>query len=202
MGYTTDFSGSFQFNRPLTVQEKNYINKFSETRRMKRDVQKLFKTYKGEHGLPMVTTITTEMQEHINFLEGAGYKVSITPLKDKRKPEEIYGVDGGYFVGGKGHAGQVHDASIIDYNGTPTGQPGLWCQWTVNEDGTRLEWDGGEKFYSYTEWLQYLINHFFSKWGVILNGEVEWQGEDATDVGKIVVTNNEVKVLKGRVVYE
>lgn len=202
MGYTTDFRGSFQFDRPLTVQEKDYMDKFNKTRRMKRDVQKLFETHKGKHGSPMVTTITPEVQEHINFLKGAGYQVSITPLKDKRKPEEIYGVDGEYFVGGGGHAGQNHDDNIIDYNTPPKNQPGLWCQWTVNKNGLKLEWDGGEKFYNYVEWLKYLIEHFFSKWDVILNGEVEWQGEDATDVGKIVVTNNEVKVLKGRVVYE
>lgn len=37
MGYTTEFSGSFQFNKPVTDELRNYINKFSETRRMMRD---------------------------------------------------------------------------------------------------------------------------------------------------------------------
>jgi hypothetical protein len=40
-----------------------------------------------------------------------------------------------------------------------------------------------------------LINHFFSKWGVILNGKVQYQGEENGDVGIIVVKNNEVSVL-------
>jgi hypothetical protein len=202
MGYTTDFSGSFEFDRPLTTQEKNYITRFSETRRMKRDVQKLYEIHKGKHGLPMTTTITPEMEEHIKYLESVGYMVSLTPTRDNRTPEEIYGVDGGFFVGAKGHGGQDHDGTIIEYNTPPNGQPGLWCQWTVDKSGTKLKWDGGEKFYSYVEWLQFLIDNFFSKWGVILNGEVEWQGEDAKDIGKIVVTNNEVKVLNAKIVYE
>jgi hypothetical protein len=60
-----------------------------------------------------------------------------------------------------------------------------------------LGWDGNEKFYHYIEWLQYLIQHFFEKWGIKLNGEVEWQGEDSSDFGKIIVTDNVVEILNG-----
>lgn len=172
MGYTTDFSGSFKFNRPLTEQEGNFIKKFNETRRMERDVNKLMEIHKGEGGNP--------------FLQ----------------KEETYGKHGEYFVGGGGSFGQDRDDSIIDYNRPPHGQPGLWCQWTINEGGTELEWDGGEKFYSYTEWLEYLIKHFFSKWGVILNGEVTWEGEDSDDIGKIVVVDNDVTEKQGRIVFD
>ena len=169
MGYTTDFSGSFKFNRPLTMQEGNFIKEFNETRRMKRDVSKLMEFENGENGNPFLPK------------------------------EETYGVDGGYFVGGRE---SFSDITIIDYNQPPQGQPGLWCQWTINKEGTELEWDGGEKFYSYTEWLEYLIKHFFSKWGVILNGEVTWQGEDSGDVGKIVVVDNDVTEKQGRIVFD
>jgi len=116
--------------------------------------------------------------------------------------EEIYGVDGEYFVGASGHGGQDHDTTIVNYNQPPSGQPGLWCQWTTNSRGTRLEWDGGEKFYSYVEWLEYLIEHFFSKWGVLLNGEVTWDGEDRNDKGKIIVKDNEVIVKNAKITYE
>jgi hypothetical protein len=169
---------------------------------MKRDVSKLIKTHKGQHGSLMVMTITPEMQEHIDFFENLGYQVTLTQTKDNRTPEEIYGIDGGYFIGASGHGGQDRDDSIIDYNSPPYGQPGLWCQWTSNEEGTKLEWDGGEKFYSYVEWLEYLIEHFFSKWGVLLTGEVKWEGEDNTDMGKIIVTDNEVEVKFAKVSYE
>lgn len=80
--------------------------------------------------------------------------------------------------------------------------PGFWCQWVPTEDGWGLVWDGGEKFYNYVEWLEHLINKFFIPWGVKLNGEVEWEGEESGDLGQIVIRDNEVEVREGRVVYE
>ena len=56
-----------------------------------------------------------------------------------------------------------------------------------------MEWDGGEKFYNYVEWLEYLIKNFFEPWGYSLNGSVNWQGEEDEDNGTIVVKHNEVK---------
>lgn len=37
MGYTTDFDGQFTLDRPLEVKHKNYLEAFSNSRRMKRD---------------------------------------------------------------------------------------------------------------------------------------------------------------------
>lgn len=111
------------------------------------------------------------------------------------------GTDGAYFVGGTGHAGQDHDESIDNYNDPPDGQPGLWCQWRPNEDGTAIEWDEGEKFYAYTEWLKYLIEHFLKPWGYVLNGDVTWAGADPSDLGMIVVRDNVVTEQAGRIVY-
>ena len=102
------------------------------------------------------------------------------------------GPQAAYFVGGGGLFGQDRDASIIDYNEPPTGQPGLWCNWEPIKDGTAIEWSGTEKFYNYVEWMQYLIDNFLSRWGYTVNGEVEWEGEEQGDIGKIIVTNNEV----------
>lgn len=166
MGYTTAFSGSFTFDRPLTETERDYINRMSETRRMKRDVIKLMETYKGEHGNP--------------FAKG-------------NTPEEIYGINGEYFALEDGNFGQKDDGTIIDHNNSGN-QPGLWCQWVVNEEGDELSWDGGEKFYNYVEWLIYYIEHFFSKWGVNVNGNVSWEGEDHGDDGDIIVIDNVVTV--------
>ena len=39
-------------------------------------------------------------------------------------------------------------------------------------------------------------------WGYVLNGEVEWEGESGDDRGKIVVDDNEISILNGRIVYE
>jgi hypothetical protein len=41
MGYTTDFFGSLEFNKPVAPWLAEYINKFSGTRRMKRDPEKI-----------------------------------------------------------------------------------------------------------------------------------------------------------------
>jgi hypothetical protein len=40
MGYTTTFRGKFKLDRPMKVEHAAYINKFSDTRRMKRDPKK------------------------------------------------------------------------------------------------------------------------------------------------------------------
>ena len=68
----------------------------------------------------------------------------------------------------------------------------IWCQWMI-EDG-ELVWDGGEKFYAYVPWLKYLIEEYFDKWGVKLNGEIGFQGESPDDQGVICVEDSVVKV--------
>ncbi len=103
---------------------------------------------------------------------------------------------GGYFVGADGFAGQEHTDDIVDYNREPTGQPSLWCQWTVADGDTAIVWDGGEKFYGYVEWLVYLIEHFLEPWGYTLNGSVSWFGEERSDVGTIAVTGSKVETAK------
>lgn len=100
------------------------------------------------------------------------------------------GVDGCYFVGGLGFAGQSDDASVLDHNHPPEGQPGLWCQWMPSDEATAIVWDRGEKFYSYVEWIIYLIDNFLAPWGYRLNGTVRWKGEDSDDRGRIVIKNN------------
>lgn len=74
------------------------------------------------------------------------------------------------------------------------GMPGTWCQWIPNKEGTELVWDGGEKFYEYIEWLKWLIENYFKKNDIVLNGAIRWEGEDNKDVGIITVTDNYVEV--------
>jgi hypothetical protein len=201
MGYTTDFNGSFELSRPATAEEREYVNRIADTRRMQRDVTKLMELYKGEHGNPFA--------------------------KDKTNADEVYGFKGEYFAKNDGNMGQGNDASVIDHNAASgeiawkdyngdwekrdemqkainadiIKQPGLWCQWRL-DDETTLAWDGSEKFYNYIEWLQYLIAHFFEPWGIKVNGEVTWQGEDNADIGKIIVKDNEIEIYNGEVEYK
>jgi len=119
-------------------------------------------------------------------------------LKDKRRKKVNLpiGQDGEYFVGGNGFMGDEIDQSVLESNYPPSTQPGLWCQWIPNEEGTEIVWNGVEKFYYYIEWLQYIIDNFFKRWEYKLNGEVMWQGEEMGDIGKIVVNDNSIIVTK------
>jgi hypothetical protein len=113
------------------------------------------------------------------------------------------GPEGAYFVDGDGFMGQSHeDPSIIDYNKPPIGQPGFWCQWLPTNDGECLEWDFGEKFYNYVEWLEYLIEHFFTPWGVTLNGAIQWYGDEPDDRGLIEVEDSVVTVKRAVITFE
>ena len=120
----------------------------------------------------------------------------------KRNVDPKYGVDGEWYVDGTGDFGQDHDPNIPDYNGPPSTQPGLWCQWVPSKDGTELSWDGGEKFYSYEEWLKYLNEQYLKPRGYTLSGEVRWQGEDPTDIGLLQMIDGTVRVLHGVVHFE
>ena len=113
-----------------------------------------------------------------------------------------YGHEGEFYVDGSGDFGQEKDDTIIDFNRPPNTQPGLWCEWIPNDNGDALEWNGGEKFYNYTDWLQYLIGNVMTPRGYTLNGEVFWNGEYNDDFGKIVVLNNVMTVKVGRRVYD
>lgn len=161
MGYHTDFSGTLQFNREVTPQMKEYINRFSSTRRMPRDNEAIKKIYPN--------------WKELCFFGELGEK-------------------GEYFAPMSSNFGQDEDFSIIDYNAFDLRvQPGLWCQWIINDDD-ELEWDGNEKFYNYVEWLEYMIKHFFAPLGYVLSGEIEFQGEEMDDRGEIIVEDNKVRV--------
>ncbi len=109
-----------------------------------------------------------------------------------RVTDEVFGVQGEFFVFGGGDFGQNRDENVIDFNTPPSTQPGLWCQWTPSDDNMCIEWDGGEKFYYYSDWLVYLIHKVLAPNGYVLNGVVTWQGEEIGDVGEIIVENNRV----------
>lgn len=100
--------------------------------------------------------------------------------------------------------GQNNAEDVRDYNSPPEGQPGLWCQWVPTDDGTAIEWDGGEKFYDSPEWMAYIIKHFlkpdclakdalpFLQANHVCNGSIEAQGEDSDDRWQLAVVNNAV----------
>ena len=167
MGYTTEFDGQFTLDGRLSSAQERFLRKFSDSRRMKRDVSKIEKS-----------------EDHLNVKVGLGY-----------------GVDGEYFVDGEGDFGQGDEDNIVNYNEPPTTQPGLWCQWVPTREGRGIEWNGSEKFYNYVEWLQYIINRFLAPWGYTLTGEVNWEGEDNSDMGKIIVKDNKITTKVATITY-
>lgn len=161
MGYTTEFEGGFELDKPLKLEHYNYLVVFNDIRHFRRDAEKL-------------KDMPDPKREAVGL-----------PL----------GQEGEFYVGSEtsGFRGQVRDASTIDYNHPPATQPGLWCQWVPTDDGKTIEWDGGEKFYDYVEWLRYIIENFLKPWGYTLNGTVRWRGENFDDLGVISVISNQVK---------
>jgi hypothetical protein len=168
MGYTTDFFGSFTLDSPLSIAQKNFLEEFAETRRMKRDVTK-------------IPSIPNKNEKMIQLLKEVGLGLE--------------------YYGGTGDFGQDRDPSVVDFNASGI-FPGLWCQWVPSEDGKEIVWNGSEKFYYYVEWIQFIIKHFLTPWGKVLNGEVEWQGEERDDRGLIVIKNNKVTTKKAKVSWE
>jgi len=179
MGYTTDFYGSFQLNKPLDPLHKEYLALFSDTRRMQRDFNKLSVMKADGRGnkrcFELLEKLHLGLGVHGDLYCGTG----------------MCGQDGGGLSKG-------NDDSVTEYNAPPGSQPGLWCQWVPNDSGAEIEWNGGEKFYDYVPWIKYLITNFLAPWGYKLNGIVEWQGEDREDTGVIQIVDNAVITHSGK----
>jgi len=65
--------------------------------------------------------------------------------------------------------------------------PGGYCQWRLTKDCMGIEWDGGEKFYDYDAWLQWIIDTILTPSGLRLSGTVDYSGEVARDVGVLTI---------------
>lgn len=165
MGYTTEFKGRFEFDRPVDPDLANFLNKFAEYRHVTRNVE-LYKKSRPDWESRCFNGDPGKDGEYI-----ADESV-FPPMAEVNRNLDALGVK--------------------DYNTPPGNCPGLWCQWVVTEDNKYLEWDGAEKFYKYVEWLDYLISNFIGPSGYVLNGAVEYQGEYRDDYGVIYVKDNDV----------
>lgn len=154
MGYTTTFDGQFNLNKKLDQETHEFLVKFNQTRRVKRDV------------------------------------------------DPKYGTEGEFYVDGSGDFGQAKEPNITDYNKPPSTQPGLWCQWVPTDEGDAIIWDGGEKFYNYVEWIEYIADKILKPRGYSLSGEVRWTGEEFGDAGIIKIIDNKVKTLAANITYK
>lgn len=152
-------------------------------------------------------TIEPPLNKHeVSFLEDLNQS---RRMNRTRGPLFVKGSDGTF------GAGQGHDGDIINYNDPDPDQPGLWCQWMPLEDGSGIEWDGGEKFYNSAEWMAYLVKNLLAPSAVsyiaahadederlrfftcdhVVNGTIQAQGEDNEDRWDLVVTDNKTTVV-------
>lgn len=89
---------------------------------------------------------------------------------------------------------EIIDKTILEYNQPPSDQPGLWLQWVYNPETQSIKWDKGEKFYNYIKWIQYIITKILEPRNYVLNGTVKWSGANSDDHGKIIISNNIIKI--------
>lgn len=95
----------------------------------------------------------------------------------------------------------------VDINQPPEGIPSLYCQWVPNDQGTKIVWDGGEKFYEASAWLGFLVEHFLKPHSIAsqieakkysflqshtCSGTIYAQGEDPSDIWCLRVKNNQI----------
>lgn len=136
----------------------------------------------------------------------------VSYLKEFNGTRRMDRENGPYFVKGEGSFGQGSGPdTVYHHNSPPAEQPGLWCQWVPNEDGSEIEWDNGEKFYESVEWMEYLIQHFLKEGALAqgnttderfahftfdhtVNGRIRAEGEDSEDRWELVVEDNVVTV--------
>jgi hypothetical protein len=204
MGYQTDFYGAWSIDPPLTAPHLAYLRQFAEIRHMRRDVDKLasmLDPLREAVGLPL----GFEGAYYVGTTDAVGSQAKDDSVLDGNNPPGVPNIppkDPVNFMGD--WAQRYAEELVIKQHALTLGLavPGLWCQWRPDDSGTVMEWDGGEKFYEYIDWIEYLIEHFLQRWGYRLNGTVEWQGEDRDDIGRIVISNNIVKTQQATVVWK
>jgi hypothetical protein len=89
----------------------------------------------------------------------------------------------------------AEDPSCNAANEFEDGVPDSYCQWVPTRNGRSIEWDGGEKFYDYVEWLQWIICGPLATWGIDLSGEVTYSGEDTDDRGILRIDDSCVEQI-------
>ncbi len=142
----------------------------------------------------------------------------INTFSETRRVIRNYPNQGKYFLSDGTDWNGQNTPNIIENNKPPEGQPGLWCNWEATKQG-HIKWNGAEKFYHSEEWMLYLVEHLFKKNSYMknlepetykkygfqehaLNGVIYAKGEEAGDIWKIIVKDNEVFVSQGEVKRE
>ncbi len=95
------------------------------------------------------------------------------------------------FLGSFYFSRSLTEEELVLLRGPQTG-PTNQCHWEATS--TELRWDGNPNFNEYIDWLEYLIEQFFSPRGIALNGAVQWEGDDVSDIGVISIRHNRIDI--------
>lgn len=90
---------------------------------------------------------------------------------------------------------------LLEFNDDPDTielpHPDSYMQWVPTESLDGIMWDGNEKFYNYTEWMNWLVLWLGNR-GIEAAGELLWRGEETGDVGVLSVAGDRVTAEHGR----
>ena len=77
----------------------------------------------------------------------------------------------------------------------------IWNELRFSEDGAKVIFpDEARSDTPY--WVRWLVEHFVKPYGSTLVGEVEWEGDERDDYGRIVAKDGEIRVYDGNVSIE
>jgi hypothetical protein len=79
---------------------------------------------------------------------------------------------------------------------TDAGKLTGYMQWVPSESLDAIVWDQQEKFYDYEQWMEWVLR-WLDERGVKASGQLDWRGESAGDIGRIVVAESVMTVEKG-----
>lgn len=79
-----------------------------------------------------------------------------------------------------------------DPDKVPAPHPNSYMQWVPGSTLDCIGWDGGEKFYEYAEWLQWIVLWLAAR-GISSSGILSWSGEQAGDTGTLTVIDGRVE---------
>lgn len=171
MGYTTEFTGKFEINKVMPREFVEYINRFSSTRRMKRDNDKIKKVHPNWKELCFNGNLGVQGEYLAIKSNKFGQEQEASIVDYNRQPCTQPGLWCQWVIETNE---DLKDETIDSFTGS-------------------LVWDNGEKFYEYVDWLAYMIKHFFEPSELVLNGIVLAVGEEVSeDATYILVKDNRI----------
>ena len=103
-----------------------------------------------------------------------------------------YGIEGEFIIA------STNQYLLTDNRGRarpPYPMPDYWCPWVPQSDRVTFRLNTITQRMNCVEWMEYLIEKFFLRWGYTLNGQVVVMNEDGTKV-RIEAKANHVLVTK------